>query len=58
MSAAMDINTLRIAVTLVSFVLFVGIVAWAWSRRRESEFEAAAQLPFQDEAPSSNPRRD
>ncbi|MCA0176022.1 MAG: cbb3-type cytochrome c oxidase subunit 3 [Proteobacteria bacterium] len=54
----MDINTLRIAVTLVSFVLFVGIVAWAWSRRRESDFEAAAQLPFQDEAPSSNPRRD
>lgn len=54
----MDINILRIAVTLVSFALFVGIVVWAWSRRRQSDFEAAAQLPFLDEAPSSTPRRD
>ena len=42
----MDVNTLRIAVTLVSFVTFVGIMVWAWSRRNAASFEEAAQLPF------------
>jgi cbb3-type cytochrome oxidase subunit 3 len=32
----MDINDLRIGVTLASFVAFLGIVLWAyWPRRRE-----------------------
>ena len=42
----MDINTLRIAATLASFVVFMGILAWAWSRRRTADFEQAANLPF------------
>jgi cytochrome c oxidase cbb3-type subunit 4 len=42
----MDVNDLRIATTMFSFVIFVGIVAWAFSRRNQSEFDAAAQLPF------------
>lgn len=45
----MDINDIRSAVTVLSLVLFVGIVAWAWSRRNQADFEAAAQLPFEDE---------
>ena len=45
----MDINDIRSAVTVLSLVLFVGIVAWAWSRRNQADFEAAAQLPFDDE---------
>jgi cytochrome c oxidase cbb3-type subunit IV len=45
----MDINFLRSAVTVVSFLTFLGIVAWAWSRRNKAGFEEAAQLPFQDE---------
>ena len=28
-----DINTLRSVATVVSFITFMGIVAWAWSRR-------------------------
>lgn len=32
--------------TVVSFVLFIGIVAWAYSRRRAPGFEAAAREPF------------
>jgi cytochrome c oxidase cbb3-type subunit IV len=41
------INELRVAVTLVSLAVFVGIVVWAWRGR----FEAAAHLPLQgDEA--------
>ncbi len=42
----MDINTLRSAVTVVTFILFIGIVVWALSKRRAADFEEAAQLPF------------
>ena len=45
----MDINDMRSAVTVVSFLVFVGIVAWAWSKRNKSNFDEAAQLPFKDE---------
>ncbi len=45
----MDLNVLRIAVTVVSFVVFIGIVVWAWSRRNKAAFDEAAHLPFVDE---------
>lgn len=45
----MDINTLRSAVTVISLLVFLGIVAWAWSRRNRERFDEAARLPFQDE---------
>jgi cytochrome c oxidase cbb3-type subunit IV len=44
----MDINTLRIIVTLISFVVFVGILVWVWRHRRASDFEEAANLPFDE----------
>lgn len=47
----MDINVLRSIITVVSFVLFMGIVFWAWSSRRKDEFEAAARLPLDDDYP-------
>ena len=45
----MDINDLRSIVTVISLLTFLGIVAWAWSRRNRDRFEEAARLPFQDE---------
>lgn len=45
----MDVNTLRIAVTLVSFAIFIGILRWAWSRRRTNDFAEAANLPFEQD---------
>jgi cytochrome c oxidase cbb3-type subunit 4 len=45
----MDINTLRSVTTLVSFAVFIGIVWWAWSRKRSADFEQAAQLPFEQD---------
>jgi cytochrome c oxidase cbb3-type subunit 4 len=45
----MDINDLRIVVTLLSFAAFAGIVVWAWSRRNSAAFQEAAMLPFADE---------
>jgi len=49
----MDINTLRSAVTLLLLVMFLGIVAWTYSSRRDRRsFDAMAALPLQDdEAP-------
>jgi cytochrome c oxidase cbb3-type subunit 4 len=45
----MDINDLRSIVTVVSLLTFLGICAWAWSRRNSARFDEAAQLPFRDE---------
>jgi cytochrome c oxidase cbb3-type subunit 4 len=42
----MDITTLRIVATLVSFAAFIGIVMWALDRRKTQRFEEAAHLPF------------
>jgi cytochrome c oxidase cbb3-type subunit 4 len=53
----MDVNDLRSAVTLASLVLFLGIAAWAWQRRRRPAFEEAARLPFIEEEPLEGERR-
>jgi cytochrome c oxidase cbb3-type subunit 4 len=45
----MDINTLRSVTTVVSFVVFIWIVLWAWSRRRNADFSEAANLPFEQD---------
>ncbi len=45
----MDINALRIAVTLLSFAIFIGILMWAVSRRNAAAFSEAADLPFTDD---------
>lgn len=37
--------------TLVVMVIFIGIVFWAWSDKRQSRFEEAARLPLQDDLP-------
>lgn len=42
----MDLNTLRSIVTLLCFIVFIGIVWWAWSGSNRNRFEQAAMLPF------------
>ncbi|ODU09224.1 MAG: cytochrome oxidase [Rubrivivax sp. SCN 71-131] len=44
----MDVNDARSLVTVLSLLVFLGIVAWAWSARRRRGFEEAAQLPFME----------
>jgi cytochrome c oxidase cbb3-type subunit 4 len=44
-----DINILRSAATVVSFLTFIGIVWWAWSKRRTDDFSEAANLPFEQD---------
>ena len=45
---AIDLNFVRVAVTLLSFVTFLGIVAWALAKRNRNAFDEAALLPFAD----------
>ena len=39
-------DDVRVALTVLSFLVFIGIVVWAFSRRRKKEFDEAANLPF------------
>ena len=45
----MDVNTLRAALTALCFLVFVGIVVWAWSGARRERFAEAARLPLDEE---------
>jgi cytochrome c oxidase cbb3-type subunit 4 len=54
----MDINTVRTAVTVLAMVAFLAIVAWAWSSRRRSDFDAAARLPLEEDDPSTDAPRE
>ncbi|MFY9513759.1 MAG: CcoQ/FixQ family Cbb3-type cytochrome c oxidase assembly chaperone [Rubrivivax sp.] len=44
----MDINDLRAGVTVLSLLLFVGIMVWTWASKRREGFDEAALLPFND----------
>lgn len=45
----MDINTLRIVATILSFIVFIGIAVWVWRNRKSSDFKEAANLPFKED---------
>jgi cytochrome c oxidase cbb3-type subunit 4 len=46
----MDLNDIRSGVTLLSLLLFLGLMVWTWWPSRRGGIEAAAQLPFEGEA--------
>ena len=48
---SMDINILREAATVASFLAFLGIVAFAIHPRNRSRFSEAASLPLRDDEP-------
>ncbi len=45
----MELTTLRSLITLISFLVFIGIVVWAWSGRNRARFDEASRLPFSDD---------
>ena len=46
----MDIITLlRVAATVFSFFIFIGICFWAFNRRNKATFDEIANLPVLDE---------
>ena len=48
-----DVNTWRSAVTVLSLLLFLALLAWTMNRGRRAAFDEAAQLPFADPAADS-----
>ncbi|MEX8517844.1 MAG: cbb3-type cytochrome oxidase subunit 3 [Leptothrix sp. (in: b-proteobacteria)] len=49
MEIFLDINTWRSMTTVLSFAVFLGIIAWSFSRKNRQDFDEAAALPFQEE---------
>ena len=45
----MDLNDIRAWHTVLLLILFLGIVFWAYNKRRKKSFDEAANLPFADE---------
>lgn len=45
----MDVNDLRSIVTVLLLVMFAGIVAWTYSKKRAASFEECAALPLLDD---------
>ena len=45
----MDSITLHSIWTVVMFVVFIGIIFWAWSGKRKEAFRDAANLALEDE---------
>ena len=43
----MDAGTLRGLYTALLLLIFIGICVWAYSKRRKSDFEEAANLPLE-----------
>jgi cytochrome c oxidase cbb3-type subunit 4 len=42
-------GTLSGVFTAVLILLFVGLVAWAWSSKRRASFDATARLPLEED---------
>ncbi|THF64390.1 cbb3-type cytochrome oxidase subunit 3 [Pseudothauera rhizosphaerae] len=47
----MELNDLRTIVTVLGFLCFVGICAWAYSKHAKAGFDEAARLPLTDDDP-------
>ncbi|MCK4704236.1 MAG: cbb3-type cytochrome c oxidase subunit 3 [Gammaproteobacteria bacterium] len=37
--------------TVVAFVIFIGIVIWAWGSGRKADFDKAARMAMDDDKP-------
>ena len=45
----MDIMNMRVVITVLCFLSFLGIFLWAYSSRQKPRFDEAANLPFADD---------
>ena len=45
----MEIGLVRGVITLILLVLFIGLCAFSFSRRRRTEYDAAARMPLMDD---------
>lgn len=54
--STMDIGTFRGLMTLLILIAFLGVVVWAYSKRRKPDFDEASRLPFADDEDVTPPR--
>lgn len=47
----MSVSLIQTVWTVVAFVIFVGVVIWAWSSRRKESFDKAARMALDDDKP-------
>lgn len=45
----MDMEWMRSMMTVVAFATFIGIVLWAWSSRKQRDFDVAARSVLTDD---------
>ncbi len=50
----MDINDLRGLGTVFAMIAFISVCLWAYSSKRKSGFDEAANLPFADDEEDIN----
>lgn len=50
----MNATTIHAIWTVVLVIIFIGIIAWAWSGRRKADFDEAARLVLDDDEPGQN----
>jgi cytochrome c oxidase cbb3-type subunit 4 len=53
----MDAGLYGSIVTILFFVLFIGIVWWAYHRDNKQKYDEAANLPFEEEGDGTGGRR-
>ena len=51
----MDIGMIRGIGTAVVFIAFISVVLWAYSSKRKSSFDDAANLPFAEDPKPNTP---
>jgi cytochrome c oxidase cbb3-type subunit 4 len=52
----MDINLFREIITVASFIVFIGILYWAWDALNGAKFEEASRLPLEDDGMEAHVR--
>jgi cytochrome c oxidase cbb3-type subunit 4 len=45
------LGVLRGVATLLAMIAFVGVCVWAYSSQRRNRFDAAAQMPLEEDQP-------
>ena len=43
-------------ITAILLVAFLGLIGWAWSKRRKPDFSEAAKLPLEEDRRDGEPR--
>lgn len=50
----MSVSFVQSVWTVMAFVVFIGIVIWAFSRRKKADFEKAGRMALDDDKPATD----